>query len=125
MNGINLFEQQALQQRQFRAPHVAQAALPRPTEPEALHYIEAASLDQCRKVALHLSARLFSLEKRYSGMKASNLNEAAHFAADVATDIAGAMQAADEAPCTCGDCDSCTAARADEHHDRRRDGAAA
>lgn len=90
-----------------------------------LRYIESANLEQCGKVAIHLSARLFRLEKQHSGMKAANLNEAAQFAADAATDIEGALRAEDEAPCACGLCDSCAAARSDEHYDRARDGAAA
>ena len=138
MNGLNLFEQQALQQWQSRAPAPRQQTAPgqRPAQTplasqsppsglEVLRYIEGANLEQCGKVAVHLSARLFRLEKQHSGMQAANLNEAAHFAADAATDIEGALRADDEAPCSCGLCDSCAAARSDEHHDRARDGAAA
>lgn len=116
MSGINLFEQHALMQRQQAAP----AALP-----AVMGFIEGASLEQCGKVAAHLSARLFALEKRHGGMKAANLNEAAHFVADAVLDIDGAMRAEDEAPCRCGRCDGCAAARSDEHYDRRRDGLAA
>lgn len=122
MNGVNLFEQQAMQLR-FREQAASQKpALREISGLEVLRYIERADLDRCHKVAIHLSARLFTLEKQSGGMKASNLNEAAHFAADAATDIAGAMQAEDAAPCACGGCDSCVAARSDEHYDRRRDG---
>lgn len=119
---MNLFEQQALMQKRLA---------PRPAQPAGgdrpaldLRLIESASLDQCGKIAIRLSARLFTLEKQYSGMKAANLNEAAHFVADAALDIDGAMKAGEEAPCGCGQCDNCVAARSDEHYGRQRDGAA-
>ncbi len=127
MHGVNLFEQQALQQWQSRAPAAPRqqaACQSTPSGLEVLRYIEGANLEQCGKVAVHLSARLFRLEKQHSGMQAASLNEAAHFAADAATDIEGALRAEEAAPCSCGLCDSCAAARSDEHHDRRRDGAA-
>ncbi len=90
-----------------------------------MRFIECANLEQCGKVAIHLSAHLFTLEKCCVGMKAANLNEAAHFAADAATDINGAMQAEIEPPCRCGRCDECVAARSDEHFDRKQDALAA
>ena len=119
MSGTNLFEQQAQMQRQF------QTALRETPMQSVMRFIEGASLEQCGKVAVHLSARLFALEKQHSGMKAANLNEAAHLVADAALDIGGAAQAEDEAPCRCGRCDACLAARSDERHDRRRDALAA
>ncbi len=132
MSGINLFEQQARMQRQFapaaRGPG-AMAEMPRQvTETpmqSVMRFIEGASIEQCGKVALHLSARLFALEKQHSGMKAANLNEAAHFVADAVLDIDSAQKAEDEAPCRCGRCDDCIAARSDERHDRRQDALAA
>ncbi len=119
MSGINLFEQQALLQRR-----AGPAATPAPLQ-AVTRFIESASLEQCGKVAIHLSARLFALEKQHGGMRAANLNEAAHFVADAVLDIDGAMKSEDDVPCSCGRCDSCTAARSDEHYDRRRDGLAA
>ncbi|HEY5993592.1 MAG TPA: hypothetical protein VIU46_03230 [Gallionellaceae bacterium] len=126
MSGINLFEQQARLQRQFAQPGRGQSNLAEPsllvTPLQAvMRFIEGANLEQCGKVAVHLSARLFALEKQHSGMQAANLNEAAHFVADAALDIGGAQKAEDEAPCRCGRCDACVAARSDERHDRRRD----
>jgi hypothetical protein len=79
-------------------------------------FIEGASLEQCRMVALALARRLSLLETRHSGIKAANLEEAAGFAADAALDIQGALEAGDEAPCACGKCDGCVAARSDEDH---------
>lgn len=120
MSGVNLFEQQALAQR---------AAMPRETPlAAAMRFIEGANASQCGKVAAHLSARLFALEKMYDDMQAANLNEAAQFVADAVLDIAavsdldGVSTAKREPPCACGHCDDCVAARADEHHDRKRDG---
>ncbi len=123
---MNLFEQQALMQKHL-VPHPAQSkpAAGDPPTGFAMRLIESATLDQCGTIAIHLSARLFTLEKQYSGMKAANLNEAAQFVADAALDIDGAMKAEDETPCRCGRCDSCIAARSDEHYDRQRDGIAA
>ncbi len=120
MSGINLFEQQARMQRQFAPERSPAARLETPMQ-SVMRFIEAASLEQCGKVAIHLSARLFSLEKQHSGMQAANLNEAAQFAADAALDIHGALQAEEASPCRCGRCDDCVAARSDEHHDRRQD----
>jgi hypothetical protein len=121
MSGINLFEQQANLQRQLApAPRITETPLH-----AAMRFIEGASLEQCGKVAVHLSARLFALEKQHSGMKAANLNEAAHFVADAALDIGGASRAEEDSPCRCGRCDACVAARSDEHHDSRRDALAA
>ena len=120
---MNLFEQQALAARLILSP--APAGQHESPMLAVMRFIEGASIEQCGKVALHLSARLFALEKRHSGMKAANLNEAAHFAADAAADINGALQAEDEAPCRCGRCDECMAARSDERHDRKRDALAA
>lgn len=119
MSGINLFEQQARLQRPY------QAELHETPMQSVMRFIEGASLEQCGKVAVHLSARLFALEKQHSGMKAANLNEAAHLTADAALDIGGALQAGNEPPCRCGRCDDCAAARSDAHHDRRRDALAA
>lgn len=121
MSGINLFEQQARLQRQ-RAPAPQRAESPLLG---AMRFIEKASLEQCGKVALHLSARLFALERQHGGMQAANLNEAAHYVADAALDIEGAMREESAAPCRCGRCDGCCAARSDERHDRRRDALAA
>jgi hypothetical protein len=119
---MNLFEQQALASR--LAPPTA--ATPHESPMLAvMRFIEAASVEQCGKVAIHLAARLFALEKRYAGMKAANLNEAAHFAADAAADINGALNAESEPPCRCGRCDECTVARSDQHHDRVHDALAA
>jgi len=136
---MNLFEQQALASRIDVASRIDMASRPilSPAPParrdstllphmaDVMRFIEGAGVEQCGKVALHLSARLFALEKLRSGMQAANLNEAAHFAADAAADINGAMQAEDEAPCRCGRCDDCAAARSDELHARRRDALAA
>lgn len=117
MTGINLFEQQALALR-ARAP-----AAPRETPLlAAMRFIEGANISQCGKVAAHLSARLFALEKMHGGMKAANLGEAAQFVADAVLDIGAAAGAADEAACACGRCDDCAAATSDRHHDRKRDG---
>ncbi len=117
MTGINLFEQQA---RAMRTP----APAPSRETPllAVMRFIEGANISQCGKVAAHLSVRLFALEKMHGGMKAANLNEAAQFVADAVLDIEGALRAEDEAPCACGRCDDCGAARSDEHYDRRRDG---
>ncbi len=117
MTGINLFEQQA------RAAQAQASAAARETPLlAAMRFIEGANLSQCAKVAAHLSARLFTLEKMHGGMKAANLNEAAQFVANAVLDIGGALAATDAAPCTCGRCEDCAAARADEHRQRRRDG---
>lgn len=121
MTGINLFEQHAL------ATRALARIAPRQTEPRetplaaAMRFIEGANISQCGKVAAHLSVRLFALEKMHGGMKAANLNEAAQFLADAALDIEGAMNAEDEAPCACGRCDDCIAARSDRDYDGRRD----
>jgi hypothetical protein len=132
MSGINLFEQQARMQRQFAPAERGPAAVPEPPlritdspMQSVMRFIELAGLEQCGKVAVHLSARLFALEKLHSGMKAANLNEAAHFVADAALDISGAQKAENESPCRCGRCDDCLAARSDEHHHRRQDALAA
>lgn len=117
MSGMNLFEQHALAMRAG-----APAAARETPLLAAMRFIEGANVTQCGKVAAHLAARLFALEKMHAGMKAANLNEAAQFVADAVLDIGGALQAEDAAPCTCGRCDGCTAARADERYDRRRDG---
>lgn len=113
---MNLFEQQArtLQARPLAARETPLAA--------AMRFIEGANVAQCGKVAAHLSARLFALEKMHGGMQAANLNEAAHFVADAVLDIGGALDA-DTAPCACGRCDDCAAARSDEHYDRKFDAA--
>jgi hypothetical protein len=133
MSGINLFEQQALALRAAAPavpPHRPGPARETPLA-AAMRFIEGANVSQCGKVAAHLSARLFALEKMHAGMKAANLNEAAQFVADAVLDIAavadmnGARDAEDAAPCTCGRCDDCAAARSDQHHDRKRDGAPA
>ncbi len=124
MSGINLFEQQARMQRQFAPERSPATGLETPMQ-SVMRFIEGASLEQCGKVAIHLSARLFALEKQHSGMKAANLNEAAHFIADAQLNISGALKAEDEPPCRCGRCDDCAAARSDEHHDRRQDALAA
>jgi len=113
MNGINLFEQQALALRQI--PHETKLT-------NTLRFIERANLLQCGKVARQLAARLSALEQRHDGMTAASLEEAAQFAADAALDIEGALESAGEAAGSCGGCDCCVAARSDEHHDRRRDG---
>lgn len=113
MNGINLFEQQALALRQI--PHETPLA-------NALRFIECANLKQCGKVARQLAARLSTLEQRHDGMTAANLEEAAQFAADAALDIDGALESARGTPCSCGGCDACSAARSDVYHDRRNDG---
>ncbi len=105
-----------------------QAALRAPGAPRetpllaAMRFIEGADASQCGTVAAHLAARLFALEKMHGGMQAANLNEAAHFVADAVLDIGGALQAEDDARCTCGRCDACVAGRSDEHYDRKRDG---
>jgi hypothetical protein len=113
---MNLFEQQA-RTLQARSP-----AVPRETPlAAAMRFIEGANVAQCGKVAAHLAARLFALEKMHGGMQAANLNEAAHFVADAVLDIGGALDA-NAAPCTCGRCDDCVAARSDTHRDRKRDG---
>ncbi len=124
MSGINLFEQQARMQRQFAPERSPAARLETPMQ-SVMRFIEAASLEQCGKVAIHLSARLFALEKQHSGMQAANLNEAAHFIADAQLNISGTLQAEDAPPCRCGRCDDCAAARSDEHRDRRQDALAA
>ncbi len=93
-------------------------------EPPAIlvaRFIEGAGLAQCGMVAEALAARLAHLEKRCSGIKAANLEEAASFAADAALDIKGAMAAEEDAPCSCGKCDSCVAARSDEDYRRTQD----
>ncbi len=118
MSGINLFEQQAHLQRQFHAARETPLLA-------TLRFIEGANMAQCSKLAIHLSARLFALEKRCGGMQAANLNEAAHLVADAVRDIEGAMEEESAAPCRCGRCDDCVAARSDERHDRRRDARAA
>jgi hypothetical protein len=125
MAGVNLFEQQALamRARARAAPREAHALRETPLA-GAMRFIEGANISQCGKVAAHLSVRLFALEKMHGGMKAANLNEAAQFVADAALDIGGALDAEDEAPCACGRCDDCAAARSDVHYDRKRDGAA-
>ncbi len=125
MSGINLFEQQARLQRQFAQTQPSPAANAETPMQSVMRFLEGASLEQCGKAAIHLSARLFTLEKQHSGMKAANLNEAAHFIADAQLNISGALKAEDEPPCRCGRCDDCAAARSDEHHDRRQDALAA
>ncbi|HKB59804.1 MAG TPA: hypothetical protein VKC56_07115 [Gallionellaceae bacterium] len=135
MSGINLFEQQALALR-AAAPAVPSrrpSLVPARETPlaAAMRFIEGANVSQCGKVAAQLSVRLFALEKMHAGMKAANLNEAAQFMADAVLNIAavagmnGARDVEDEAPCTCGRCDDCVAARSDEHHDRKRDATSA
>lgn len=135
MSGINLFEQQALALR-AGAPAVPPR---RPTLAPAhetplaaaMRFIEGANVSQCGKVAAQLSVRLFALEKTHAGMKAANLNEAAQLMADAVLDIAAvagmkdAPNAEEGAPCTCGRCDDCVAARSDQHYDRMREGAPA
>jgi hypothetical protein len=116
MAGINLFEQHALAMR-AATPSVA---LDTPLA-AARQFIAGATISQCAKLAAHLSARLFMLEKMHGGLKAANLNEAARFVADAMLDINGALDAEDEVPCRCGRCDDCVAARSDERHDRKRD----
>jgi hypothetical protein len=124
---MNLFEQQARMHARLHRPPPPDAAGAAPLAGcgtpmlAVMRFIEGANLEQCGKLAIHLSARLFELEKRYGGMQAANLNEAAQFAADAAQDISGAMGAEAEAPCRCGRCDACAAARSDEHYDRKRD----
>lgn len=88
-------------------------------EPPAMlvaRFIEGAGLAQCRMVAEALAARLAQLERGCRGIKAANLEEAASLVADAALDIKGAMAAAAEAPCSCGKCDSCVAARSNEDY---------
>ena len=87
--------------------------------------IKTANLEECRDIAAVLGNRLFALEKQSAGMKASNINEAAHFMADVLLDLSAATRMKEEAPCTCGKCDECVAARSDEQHDRAQDAIAA
>ena len=135
MSGINLFEQQALALRAAATAVPLRRPAPAPARETplaaAMRFIEGANVSQCGKVAAHLSARLFALEKTHAGMKAANLNEAAQFMADAVLDIAavaeldGARDAEDAAPCTCGRCDDCVAARSDELYGRKRDGAPA
>ncbi len=123
MNGVNLFQQQAEQERNLRAVFAAADREVEPAPPLGVaRFIQRASLDQCRMVAFVLSDRLFALHKQHGGMKAANLEEAARLTGDAALDIDGALNAADEEACACGRCDSCVAARSDEHHDRRVDG---
>ena len=110
---MNLFEQQALALRRIPQPDALAGAL---------RFIEAASLEHCGAVAQQLGARLSALEQTRGGMQAACLDEAAQFLADAAADIRGALDAGQDAPCACGRCDGCVAARSDEHHDRRRDG---
>lgn len=123
MTGTNLFEQQALTMRTLAPapPHERPLAA-------AMRFIEGANVSQCGKVAAHLSARLFALEKMHGGMQAANLNEAGQFVADALLDIGAvadmrlAEGGKDAAACRCGRCDDCVAARSDQHYDRTRDG---
>jgi hypothetical protein len=118
MTSMNRFEQQA-----GRAPAAPRDASARHETPlaAAMRFIEGANVSQCGKVAAHLSARLFALEKRHGGAQAANLEEAAHFVADAVLDIHRALDAGSEAPCACGGCDECIAARSDKRYDRKRD----
>lgn len=54
----------------------------------------------------------------------SELEESKGFADDILTNIAAIRMHLAEpyVPCGCGKCDSCVAARSDEHHNRVRDG---
>ena len=67
MSGINLFEQQALALRAAATAVPLRRPAPAPARETplaaAMRFIEGANVSQCGKVAAHLSARLFALEK--------------------------------------------------------------
>ncbi len=123
MGAVKLFSDAGLE-RHIRAVidnTDRKAATAEPPATLVARFIEGAGLAQCRMVAEALAVRLAHLERSCSGIKAANLEEAASLAADAALDIKGAMEAEENAPCSCGKCDCCAAARADEDHLRRQD----
>lgn len=83
------------------------------------------SLEQCRTVALSLHSAL-AVHKRLNADSA-NIDEAEDFARGIVLNLDGEIanrNSFEACPIRCP-CDSCAAARSDEHYDRKRDGMAA
>lgn len=90
----------------------------------------AASLTMYRYKPEHIAALLAAIADamhnehyRQDGELSDFLHGASAIISDTQSNLSAAIEEEKEhAPCYCGKCDSCVAARSDEHHDRRRDG---
>lgn len=79
-------------------------------------------LTEALRVVNHLDLLLLSLAK--DDPHDANIEEAQRFAEDILTNLIGHKYEFEHPleTCTCGKCDSCIAARSDEHYSRKRDG---
>ncbi len=95
MSGVNLFEQQAVVLSRVRHGNVTPVSSDEALR-DLLGLIDTASLSMCKQLSETLGKRLRAYEKCSTGMRASNLDEAARMHEDAALDIQGAIELANE-----------------------------